>query len=121
MYTYIYIYIYNWTPVFNPDKSRAANLRTAILDFGGFDSGIILMIRGGILMSIGNFLEMLSQIILVWIILIGIILAGRLGVGTHAKPYTDKGPASTLQTPYHLSKFVKRGCVPISLPGSLHS
>ena len=32
-----------------------ANLRTEILDFGGFDSSIILIMRGGILMSIGNF------------------------------------------------------------------
>ena len=51
-----------------------ANLRTKILDFGGFDSSRILIIWGGILMSIGNSLEFLSQGILV-----GIILVGRLG------------------------------------------
>ena len=34
-----------------------ANLRTKILDFRGFDSSIILMSRGGILMSIGHFPE----------------------------------------------------------------
>ena len=45
---------------------------TKILDFGGFDSSIILMLRGGT--SIGNFPEMLSQQIL------GMISKGRLGV-----------------------------------------
>ena len=52
-----------------------ANLRTKILDFRGFDSSIILILRGGILRSLGNFPETVSQQILV-----GIILAGRLGV-----------------------------------------
>ena len=51
------------------------NLRTKILDFRGFDSSIISMLRGGILMPTGNFPESLSQAILV-----GIILVGRLGV-----------------------------------------
>ena len=52
-----------------------ANLRTKILDFRGFDSSIILILRGGILRPIGNFPESLSQAILV-----GIMLVGRLGV-----------------------------------------
>ena len=51
------------------------NLPTSIVEFRGFDSSIILILRGGILMSIGDFPEMLSQAILV-----GIILVGRLGV-----------------------------------------
>ena len=34
-----------------------ANLRTKILDFRGSDSSILLIIRGGILMSIGSFPE----------------------------------------------------------------
>ena len=55
--------------------SRAVNLPTKILDFGGFDSSITFILRGGILMSIGNSPESLSQGIL-----IGIILVGRLGV-----------------------------------------
>ena len=38
-----------------------ANLRTKILDFGGFDSSIISISRGGNLMSTGNFPESLSQ------------------------------------------------------------
>ena len=52
-----------------------ANLRTKIMDFRGFDPSIILMLRGGILMSTWNSPEMLSQGIL-----IGILLVGRLGV-----------------------------------------
>ena len=52
-----------------------ANFRTKILYFRGFDSSMIWMFSGGILMSIGNFPEVLSQGILV-----GIILVGRLGV-----------------------------------------
>ena len=52
-----------------------ANLRAKILDLRGFDSSVILISRGEILMSVGSFLESLSQAILV-----GIILIGRLGV-----------------------------------------
>ena len=55
--------------------SGMANLRTKIVDFRGFDSSRILKLRGGIIMSLGNFPERLSQAILV-----GIILVGRLGV-----------------------------------------
>ena len=51
-----------------------ANLPTNIVDFGGFDSSIMLCLRGGILMSMGNFPESLSQAML------GVMLAGRLGV-----------------------------------------
>ena len=45
------------------------------MDFRRFDSSIIFIIMGGILMSIGDFPEGLSQAILV-----GIMLVGRLGV-----------------------------------------
>ena len=57
-----------------------ANLRTStkILDLRVFDPSIILMLRDRILMSTGNFPEILSQRILV-----GIILVGRLGVSGH--------------------------------------
>ena len=41
------------TDIIHPPKSTA-NLRTQILDFRGFDSNIILILRAGILMSIGN-------------------------------------------------------------------
>ena len=62
-------------PAFYGNPSAAANLRTKILDFRGFDSSIILILRGDILMSMGNFLDMLSQGILA-----GITLVGRLGI-----------------------------------------
>ena len=42
----------------------AASLRTKLPDFGGFDSSRILISRAGILMSIRNFPESLSQRIL---------------------------------------------------------
>ena len=58
-----------------PGFRLTANLRTKMLDFRGFDSSRILCLRGGILMSRGNFPESLSQAILV-----GRILVGRLGV-----------------------------------------
>ena len=60
-----------------------ANLRTStkILDFGGFDSGRILIIRGGIPRPIGNLQESLSQAILE-----GIISVGRLGVFGDSPP-----------------------------------
>ena len=67
------------------------NLRTKILDLRWFDSSRILILRGGILMSIGNFPESLSQAILV-----GRFLVGRLGVAgaeckTPARPLVAHG------------------------------
>ena len=62
-----------------------ANLRTRILDVRGFDSNIILSIRGGIRMSIGEFPKILGQQILV-----GIILVGRWGVDRRLAP--SRGP-----------------------------
>ena len=52
---------------FDEDASPA-NLHTKILDFEGFDSNIILRLKGGILMSIGISPESSSQGILVGII-----------------------------------------------------
>ena len=49
--------------------------RTKILEFGGLATRARSQLRGGILMSTGNFPETLSQRILV-----GIILVGRSGV-----------------------------------------
>ena len=51
------------------------NLPTNIMDFRGFDSSVILILRGGIPRPIGDVPESLSQAILV-----GIMLVGRLGV-----------------------------------------
>ena len=68
-----------------PRQTRhAANLRTKILDFRGFDSSRTLIARGGIPRPIGNFPKSLSQAILV-----GIIVVGRLGVkqiASHVHP-----------------------------------
>ena len=50
------------------------------MDFRGFDSSIMLNVRGGILMSTGDFPESLSQAMLV-----GIMLVGRLGVPVSVK------------------------------------
>ena len=66
-----------------PRHSHTANLRTEILDFRGFDPSIILILMGGIPRPIGNFPEVLSQLILV-----GMILLGRLGVHVCTCPRT---------------------------------
>ena len=52
-----------------------ASLGTKTLDFRGFDSSVILMLRGGLPRPIGDFPESLSQAISA-----GIVLLGRLGV-----------------------------------------
>ena len=64
-----------------PLYAPTANLRTRILDFRGFDSSRILILRGGILMPRGHFQYCLSQQTLV-----GIVVVGRLGVGPLCKP-----------------------------------
>ena len=48
---------------------HTANLRTNIMDFRGFDSSMFFIVRGGILMSTGDFPESLSQAILVGIMI----------------------------------------------------
>ena len=58
--------------------NNTANLRTNIVDFRGVDASIILIIRGGILMSIGDFPESLSQAILEGIMLVGKLLSFSL-------------------------------------------
>ena len=50
-----------------------ANLRAKIQDSRGFDSSRILTLRGEIPWPMGNFPESLSQQILAWIILVGIL------------------------------------------------
>ena len=59
-----------------------ANRHTNNVDFRGFDSSIMLFLRVGILMSIGHFLESLSQAMLV-----GVMLVGRLGVPLWGFPF----------------------------------
>ena len=96
IHIYIYIYIYDASRGYaaaTPCRSRTqawrrtsvgrprlplcctANLLTNIMDLRGFDSSTILVLRGGILMSIGDFPESLSQAILV-----GSMFVGGLGV-----------------------------------------
>ena len=61
-----------------PAPARLAgtpNLRIEILDLRGFGSSRFLILRGGNLMSTGNVPEVLGQLILV-----GMLLVGRLGV-----------------------------------------
>ena len=65
----------NLPRVWGDPQIAIRSLRDNILDFRGFDSNINLEFKGGILMSMGNFTENLSQAILV-----GIILVGRFGV-----------------------------------------
>ena len=72
-----------------------ANLRTKILDFRGFDSSIILVLRGGILISTGGFPDILSQEILA-----GIILVGRLGVDACKPRHADIDVPVYLHTAY---------------------
>ena len=56
------------------DMWDTASLCTNIMDFGGFDSSVSLILRGGISRPVGDLPESLSQAILV-----GIMLVGRLG------------------------------------------
>ena len=46
-------------------KPCTDNLRTKMLDFRGFDSSIILSLRGGFIRSTGDFLEIMNERILV--------------------------------------------------------
>ena len=69
---------------------RTPNLRTETLDFRGFDSIRILSLRGGVLMSIGDFPETLSQEILA-----GRILVGRLGVAPSSRQLSMQTSART--------------------------
>ena len=62
----------------NLHDGETANLRTEILDFRGFDSSIILIVRGGIGGPLGNFPEVLSQAILP-----GIIFRREIGRNDH--------------------------------------
>ena len=65
----------NWVYSQDEEEQGTDSLRNKTLDFREFDSSRILMLRGGIIMSIGIFRELVSQEVLV-----GIILVGKLGV-----------------------------------------
>ena len=73
-------------------REQLPNLPTKIVDFKGFDSNIILMLRGGILKSIENFLEFVSQAILAGIILVGRLGAAILGISCTGNSGLLAGP-----------------------------
>ena len=74
-------------------------LRTKILDFGGFDSSMTLVLWGGILTPIGDFPESLSQRISVEIISVGI-----LGVGRDRHSHTHQAKQIRNNTKYTTNK-----------------
>ena len=73
------------------------NFSTNIMDFGGFDSSIILILRGEIMMSIGDSPESLSQAMLVGVMLVG-------GLGIASSPAHRLRPISLLRV--SLLRFV---------------
>ena len=81
--------------------SDAPNFPTNIVDFRGFDSSLILIVRGGIPRPKGSFLESLSQAMLA-----GVMLVGRLGVAR----VCGSRSRSPLQTSSH-SRLAGPGCV----------
>ena len=89
--------------------AAAANLCNNTMDFRGFDSSTILILRGGIPRPIGNFPESLSQAILV-----GIMLVGRLGVVGVSEPVVTGAP----QTQHPLRPQVFRGLIGTGLMGT---
>ena len=114
----------------SPDPCMA-NLRTKILDFRGFDPSIILMLRCGILMSTGNFLEISSQQILVDIILVGrlvVLESGNSGVRTQADASSsgvglrtlDAGTSPNLLTQHSSGKVAMRCVLCINSDTHLH-
>ena len=103
-YIYIYICIHIYIYIYSFGRRAAVQLRTPnpptnIVDFRGFDSSIILIVRGGIPRPIGKFPESLSQATLV-----GIMLVGRLGV-SHVR--SNKGScASTGIVPLYIYIYI---------------
>ena len=83
IYTYVYRYVYRYIHIHMYTCIHIhihTYLRAKILGFGGCDTSIILILRRGILRSIGISLESLSQQILVGRFLVGRFLVGRLFV-----------------------------------------
>ena len=87
-------------------KRVTPNLPTNTVDFGGCDSSIILIYRGGILMSIGDFPESLSQATLV-----GIMLVGRLGVLCWRPAPAELGRGSGKVSRHRVGTDVGRFCL----------
>ena len=100
VYIYIYIHIYRERERERERERRlvTVTLHTDIMDFIGFDSSTILILRGGIPRPMGKLPESLSQAILV-----GIMLVGRFGVSlliiTSDLETNEVDPRSHLITP----------------------
>ena len=74
------------------------------MGFRGFDSSIVLIQRGGILTSIADFRESLSQAMLV-----GTMLVGRLGVViSHVLLVNSNLNVNTCQTHTHTTELIHR-------------
>ena len=103
-YTRVTVRCPGTTAIRSIGEHDAANLRTKILAFRGFDASRILSWRVGIPKPIGNFPEDLSQAILV-----GIILVGRLGLSENTSKTTIGSKISSCQTPVGLSTCSRFG------------
>ena len=82
----------SWLPLGTP------NLPTNIVGFRGFDSSIILNLRGGIPRPIGDFPESLRQAMAV-----GVMLVGRLGVADPGNSGCTRSFRMFRPMPLHLS------------------
>ena len=91
MYIHICIGIYTYLGASETHYYGSANLRTNIMEFRGFDSSVILILRGLIPRPIGDFPEDLSQAMLV-----GIMLVRRLGVRATIAGLHSSVPRRTL-------------------------
>ena len=91
VYIYIYAYVYTHIHVYIVIEGTTANLRTKILDLRWFDSNIMLILRGGALISIGHFPQNLNQQILVGTILVGGLgVRGSPGMGVVSDSWFDR-------------------------------
>ena len=94
-----------------PQPCPAPNLPTNIVDFRGFDSSIILILRGGLLMSTGDFPESLSQALFV-----GIMLVGRWGApSSSSDPVRRAEPCSRGDRRNTSFSLTWRACLPPSV------
>ena len=86
---------------YTTNKDTTPNLPTNIVDFGRFDSSTILIYRGGILMSIGDFPEVLTRAMLV-----GTMLVGRLGI----QRYLQESLQNIAESHFDLEVRKQRAC-----------
>ena len=85
--------------------TRTPRLPTNIVDFGGVDSSVILILRGGIPRPIGDFPESLTQAMLVGVMLVGglgVLVATRKVSGPRPRGDMHPGPGGVLENMGHL-------------------